>query len=162
MRITIEEFFNNYELPEKGFYYDYCNQKWEVPVQEVIKYLRDDKEVQRSLWIMKELNADTDFVVNNYLQDIADDFIEWQMKQRLIDELEDKFYNTNDDVYFNIREKNGEIVQFVFYKDDEDRYHIQEVDIPRDLYAGYKGISKITSQLRSIIKDSSLDITRVV
>jgi hypothetical protein len=163
MRISKEQFFNEYEIPEKSFYYIYNGDEWEVPVQEVIEYLRDNRDMRLSLGIMKELDVSVDFIINNFLQEISDDFFEWYIKRMVRDDLEDKIFNADgEDVYFKfVRKEDSKEISYVFYQEEDGRYHLDRAEDKRGMYQGYKLLRKIDEQLSVIINESKIDFKRL-
>ncbi|MDR4936076.1 hypothetical protein RGU11_06805 [Rossellomorea marisflavi] len=161
MRVSKELFFKELDLPEKIYLYTYNGDEWEITAEEVIYSLPDDQATRLSLGIMKELNVSMDFLLNVFLQEVADDLFEIYRKREIMRELEDKIFNAEGkDVFFElVRKRDNERICYVFYE-SEGRYYLQKESVARGLYQGYKRLGKIDEKLSQLVWDSKVEFKR--
>jgi hypothetical protein len=158
--LDAQSFFSQRKLPEKTFYYRYNDQRFSLSSDYVISHINNsNKEVGRCLFVMQELNASDDFIVNVYLNSIADDLIEQHIRNTFANDIEERVYN-GERVLFKLK-VNGEEREYVAYRDDERRYHVYQED-RRGGREGWAQASRFSESLSLRINGSDFkDFERV-
>lgn len=162
MYLTKDEFFKkNRDLQAKRYYYSYEDQIFIMTSEEVVRGINGrDKEVQRCLYVMEKLNAPDDFILNDYLQGFADEFMEWHIRIEIRDSVEEKVQR-GERVPFNLKGEDGEVHEYIAYQDDEGYYHVHSA-VQSFETQGWKRFSRFSESLTLYFKEAVFDDFRRV
>lgn len=153
-----ETFFNQQQLPNKSFYYSYNGQNYEMDLEYVIERL--DRSEGKSLFLMNALNATNDFIVNVYLQDIADELIQSYARRKLQDEIENSLFLKKESYRFQLTKEDGTEVDYIAYVDEEGSNHVDKVD-EVGMYAGWARLGDFQDYLVALLKRHRFDCKRI-
>ncbi|EDO6859614.1 hypothetical protein FW481_08635 [Campylobacter coli] len=155
MYLTKEEFFKR-DLPAKSYYYSHGDQIFEISSQQVINSIQNgEKNIQRCFYIMDNLNATDEFILNDFLHGFADEIMEGHIRYELRQMIEEKVLN-GESVKFHLKGDDGEVREYIAYRDDEGAYHVHESDQSYETQ-GWKRFSNFTQSLVSYFKESVFD-----
>jgi hypothetical protein len=153
-----ETFFSQRQLPEKIFYYSYNGQNYEMPLDYVLSKIGGSNE-EKCLFILNELKANNDFILNVYLQDLADEYMQDYIRYNLSNEIERSLIDKRESYRFTLSDKDG-IHEYIAYQDEEGRYHADEVEeVGR--FAGWARFSRFTDYLHALLKSHTFDCKRI-
>jgi hypothetical protein len=92
LRLDKEKYFAQRQLPNKKYYYFYNGQNYEMSLDYVIGCI--DRTEEKCFFLLNELNATDDFLVDVYLQDLADERIQINLRNNLYDEISSSLLDT--------------------------------------------------------------------
>lgn len=154
LKLDKKTFFSQRLLPVKNYYYLHNDQNYELPLDYVIERINNLEE-EKSLYLLNEFNATNDFIVNVYLQDLADQYIQEHLRISLLKEIEDSLIKKGESFKFIIGSN-----EYIAYEDDNGRYHANKVeDVGK--YAGKARLSDFTTYLSALLSNHSFDVTRI-
>lgn len=153
LRINKETFFANRKLNNKKYWYLYDEKNYEIPLDYVISKIGSSEE--KCLFLLDELNATDEFLVDVYLQDLADEYMQDYLRINLGREIEKSLFDESKSYKFTLG-----TVEFIAYEDDEGRFHVTEVeDVGK--YAGNARVSKFTDRLYGLLNMHTFDIKKI-
>ncbi|UED79291.1 hypothetical protein FH508_0017835 [Lysinibacillus sp. CD3-6] len=149
-------FFKQRQLPLKNFYYSYNGQNYTIALDKVIGNIGCSEE--KSLFLLNELKATDDFIVNVYLQDLADEHMQRLLRQSFCEEIESSLLDKQESYRFTLTKKDG-IYEYIAYQDEEGKYHVNRVEYV-GRYVG-RGFSKFSDKLYSLLGSHTFDCKRI-
>ncbi|MBX8944009.1 hypothetical protein [Lysinibacillus sp. K60] len=151
-------FFKQRQLPEKSFYYSYNGQNFEISLDYIIEHIVGSGE-EKCLFLLNELKATDDFLVNVYLQDLADEFMQRHIRQSLGEEIEQRLLDKQESYRFALTKKDC-IYEYIAYQDEQGKYHVDKVEhVGR--YVGYERFSYFSDKLYSLLGRHTFDCKRI-
>lgn len=121
LRLDKEKFFAQRQLQGKSFYYIHKGQSYEISLDYVISSIGSSEE--KCLFLLNELNATDDFLINVYLEDLADECIQQYLRSNLIDEIYNIELDNSESYKFTIN-----TIEYIVYRDDNGRYYYDHAD----------------------------------
>lgn len=155
----VESFFKEKDFPEQDFYYSYEGKYYSISLKYVIESVIRNKYETKSIYLLKELKATDDFIINVYLNDIADGFMWREIRNDLFDKIEDELFEGKE-VSFKIKNADGNYKEYVGYQDEEGFYHLNKKGDEIG-YRGWKRFSRVREKLAFIFEDAVIDFKRV-
>lgn len=153
LRISKEAFFANRKLENKKYWYLYNEKNYEIPLDYVISKIGSSEE--KCLFILNELNATNDFLVEVYLRDLANDCIQNFIKRDLGKEIEKSLLDDAKSYKFSLGTD-----EYIAYEDDEGRYHVDEIN-QVGIYAGNARYSKFQDRLYGLLDSHTFGIQKI-
>lgn len=154
LNLDKKTFFDQRQLPKISFYYSYNDQNYEISSDYVISTISDSLE-GKILFLLSELNATDDFVVNIYLQDLADECIQSHLRSEIMDEIHEILFIKQENYNFRLGEDD-----YIAYQDENGRYHIDKGD-KKGMYNGWVQFGKITGYLSTLLENHVFDVERI-
>lgn len=151
-------FFNQRQLPEKSFYYSYNGQEYEMSLDYVISRMHQSEE-GKCLFLLNELKATDDFIVNVYLQDLADKHMQSYLRYSLYQEISNSLLDKGESYKFTLTKEDGKH-EYIAYEDEEGKYHVNKVERV-GIYAGNSRFSAFTDKLNALLNSYNFDCKRI-
>jgi hypothetical protein len=157
LSIDKKTFFSQRKLPNKSYYYSYNGKNYEIPIDYVISSINKDEE--KCLFLLNELKATDDFIINVYLQDLADECMQRYIRSNLMQEIKHSLIDKRESYKFTLTDEMGEH-EYIAYIDEDGRYHVNKIE-KVGIYAGWARFSRFYEQLSGLLERHNFNITRI-
>lgn len=153
LKLDKEKFFTKRQLPSIEYHYLYNGENIEISLAYVIGSI--DSSEERCLFLLNELNATDDFLINVYLQDIAYECVQTYIRNNFVDEISDSLLVKRKKYKFKINTN-----EYIAYQDDEGRYHLDKVDEVHES-AGWASYNKFEERLFGLLNKHTFDCEKI-
>lgn len=140
-------------LPNKEYYYFYKEQNYAISLDYVISSINSSED--KYLFLLNELNATDDFLINVYLQDLADECIQNHLRSNLYEEITNSLSDECKSYRFKLN-----TVEYIAYEDDKGRYHVDKIE-EVGMYAGFAKYGRFLNQLLFVLNSHTFDCQRI-
>lgn len=151
-------FFSRRSLPERSYYYSYNGKTYEITKDYVINSISSAHE-EKCLFLLNELEATDDFIVNVYLQDLAEKYMQDHLRYNLKKEIEHSLIVKGESYKFTLTNEFGK-QEYIAYQDQDGRYHVDRVE-QVGIFAGWARYNKFYTQLASMLRRYTFDCERI-
>jgi hypothetical protein len=156
MLIDVRWFFEQRNLPDKFFYYEIEDGTEGFSSDLVIDSIdATNKEVARTLLMFNKLNVTNDFLLNVYLQSLADDQIEDHIRLNKRRAIERKILK-GEHISFTLKNRNGAHAEYSIQKNDDSIISIKSA-INEEQFENFKNFSECSNRLEAMFDQAVFD-----
>ncbi|KAB8127373.1 hypothetical protein F9U64_17835 [Gracilibacillus oryzae] len=131
MLIDVRSFFEERNLEERFYHFEIDDGSVEglsthFIIDFLIQYVDEmNKDIAISIFLLQELNASNDFILDVYFPTVAEQLIEDNIRLNKWKSIEKKVVN-NESVTFTIKGKDGQLNEYEAFKDENGKYKMKE------------------------------------
>ena len=151
-----EDFFKKRNLPKRNYYFSYNDQLYDISMDKVIESILCYKPIQRCFYIMDKFNVPDNFILNDFLQGYAEEFVGRHIRKEIRNMIIDKVLN-GESVTFNLKGENGNIQELIAYQDAEGYFYVHEVSLSSKSRVFWRQIKYFDRELKEYLEESTLD-----
>ncbi|MEH7613548.1 hypothetical protein [Gottfriedia acidiceleris] len=146
MGFNVRAFFEERNLVSQFYYYELEDGgieglSLEYLIDTIVESVDEmNKDAAISIFLLKELNASDDFILDVYFPTVAEKLIEDFIRLNKWKAIERKIQN-NETVTFTIQENGGQLKEFQTYKAGNDKYKIKESGFDYQVFSSFNELS---------------------
>lgn len=156
MLMSKKDFFEKRSLPNRNFYFSYNDQLYDISMEKVIESILCYKATQRCFYIMDKFNVPDNFIVDDFLQGYAEEFVGRHIRKEIRNMIIDKVLN-GESVIFSLKGENGNTQELIAYQDDEGYFYVHEVSLSSKSRVFWRQIKYFDRELKEYLEESTLD-----